>query len=305
MAFGNGTGAFASYGAALGYKTQVGYADGEAGTESFASRVIVCSDINWRLSESIETIIPYGATGIIFDYFGENASELTQDPYVIECYDKDNNLLTLESFNMRNGEQSETLPYEPNFYRIVVSDGGLQLGTGIMKSPTFTFSIPDNLGTSSLAFGSYTAALGNHSLAGGLYTTASGSRSLAFGEGSSDDRTEASGDVSIAIGKHVKATNTGSIALGADTTASGEYSIALGKNTEATMPHAFANGINTKATQSHAIALGSNSNAKGIASLAFGDTNNAEKAYTWALGQRNTVNAIHSLAVGRDNTTNG
>ena len=36
----------------------------------------------------------------------------------------------------------------------------------------FDFNIPDNSGSSSLAFGSYTAALGNHSLAGGLYTQA-------------------------------------------------------------------------------------------------------------------------------------
>lgn len=310
FAFGNATGAFASYGTALGYKTQVGYADVKTNTDSFVGRSVKLKNVSFEAQgmsvryvtiPSLATQVTMTLSNICDDVEPDGSGQITSVFRDIAFYDSNDQFVAYLT------EGANTIPQgDVKWIRIdgyVTTSGSVGYAASFADIQ-FDFNIPDNLGSSSLAFGSYAAALGNHSLAGGLYTTASGSRSLAFGEGSSDNRTEATGDVSIAMGKHVKATNIGSIALGADTTASGEYSVALGKNTEATASHALANGINTKATQSHAIALGNNSNAKGIASLAFGDTNNAEKAYTWALGQRNTVNAIHSLAVGRDNTTN-
>ena len=303
FAFGNGTGTFAQYGVALGYKTQVGYADDDAG--SLVSKTIHLPDVE-NDSDTIEFAVPAEATGITINYTGSDF-----DPGVApikaqaEGYGPPTSGVYLQTIEVYLGENTAKLTNMVGCENVVIGITSLSAFGGKIENITVTFDIPDNLGSSSLAFGSYAAALGNHSLAGGLYTTASGSRAFAFGEGSSDNRTEATGDVSIAMGKHVKATNTGSIALGSDTWSTGEYSVALGKNTRALASYAIANGIDTMATQSHAIALGSNSKAQGIASLAFGDTNNAGKAYTWALGQRNTVNAIHSLAIGRDNTTNG
>lgn len=311
IAQGENPAAFAPYSVALGYKTQTGYADAENQKEfqHLLGSLVTGENMTFEYEEQSQIItIPLQATQVDFSYTTEEEVHLPGNDFDISLE------LTLQYLNEKRESIGEfkfgtnNIPTGARYMRInghPSTTGSAGFAVIHMRNISFQFTISQPVGTSSLAFGSYTAALGNHSLAGGLYTTASGSRAIALGEGSSDNRTEATGDVSIAMGKHVKATNTGSVALGADTTASGEYSIALGKNTSATASHAFANGINTKATQSHAIALGSNSNAKGIASLAFGDTNNAEKAYTWALGQRNIVNAIHSLAVGRDNTTNG
>lgn len=312
IAQGENPAAFAPYSVALGYKTQTGYADAEIQKEfqHLLGSLVTGESMTFEHGGEQSQIItiPLQATQVDFSYTTEEEVYLPGNDFDISLE------LTLQYLNEKRESIGEfkfgtnNIPTGARYMQINGQPsitGSAGFAAIHMRNISFQFTISQSVGTSSLAFGSYTAALGNHSLAGGLYTTASGSRSLAFGEGSSDDRTEATGDTSIAMGKHVKATNTGAIALGIDTRSTGEYSVALGKNTEATASHALTNGINTKATQSHAIALGSNSNAKGIASLAFGDTNNAEKAYTWALGQRNTVNAIHSLAIGRDNTTNG
>lgn len=301
FAFGNATGAFAQYGAALGYKTQVGYADGEAGTESFMSRSVKLEKVSFEAQgfhvkyvaiPSHATQVTMTLSNIYEDVEPEGSGQIDGVFRDIAFYDSN------DQFVDHLIEGTNSIPAgDVKWIRIdgyVITSGSPGYAESFADIQ-FDFSIPDNLGAASLAFGSYTSALGNHSLAGGLYATASGSRAFAFGEGTSDDRTEATGDNSIAMGKHVKATKTGAIALGHNARAGGISSFALGHN---------EGGI-TEATNSFAVAIGRDGHSLGMGSLTFGDGNTTNNAYSWALGQGNTTNAAHSLALGKNNTTEG
>jgi hypothetical protein len=105
--------------------------------------------------------------------------------------------------------------------------------------------------------------------------------------------TVASGDYSVALGRHTEASEVGSTALGDYTVASGEGSFAVG------------HGISTKATTASAkgsIAGGNSTTSSGEGSVAFGNNTLASQKGAVALGTDTTTSAENQVVIGKYNT---
>lgn len=111
------------------------------------------------------------------------------------------------------------------------------------------------------------ANLGSSSVALGSNTAATGAFSTAMGQGS-----RASGTWSAAIGRDAIAGGLGAVAMGSSATASGDESIAIGALVSATTISATAMGWNTTANGSYSTAMGNRASTNSTGgSFVYGD----------------------------------
>ncbi|MDG6361406.1 ESPR-type extended signal peptide-containing protein [Glaesserella parasuis] len=143
----------------------------------------------------------------------------------------------------------------------------------------------------------------------------SGEYSIAIGSNEGTHKTEALGDIAIAMGRNAKARGYASIALGWDTQANATSSLAMMYAARATGIAAVAIGRETSAGD-YASALGNGAKAEGTRSIAIGtnkDANGAESKSgaeatgedSIALGTDATASAAKSIAIGRESKAEG
>ncbi|MWQ76932.1 hypothetical protein GHJ37_07940 [Glaesserella parasuis] len=143
----------------------------------------------------------------------------------------------------------------------------------------------------------------------------SGEYSIAIGSNEGTHKTEALGDIAIAMGRNAKARGYASMALGWDTQANATSSLAMMYAARATGIAAVAIGRETSAGN-YASALGNGAKAEGTRSIAIGtnkDANGAESKSgaeatgedSIALGTDATASAAKSIAIGRESKAEG
>ena len=157
----------------------------------------------------------------------------------------------------------------------------------------------NEIGETSVAFGSNTEASGSRSTALGNGTTASAFAATAMGE-----QTEASGRLSTAMGFLTTASDRASTAMGNGTTASGIYATAMGQETEASGWQSTAMGKETKAIGRQSTAMGRETEASGQWSTAMGVQTIASGSASTAMGGFTTAATEASLTTGLFNDAN-
>ena len=126
-------------------------------------------------------------------------------------------------------------------------------------------------GTGALAIGSgSTASSINYSLAIGTNANTTGNNAIAIGSGASNDKTEASGGASIAIGHGADATGDGTVVVGHNASTTGNYGVAFGQQSTAAVL-ATALGYQTSATASYSTAIGYSASTSTANQLMLGD----------------------------------
>ncbi|MDP0311140.1 ESPR-type extended signal peptide-containing protein [Glaesserella parasuis] len=143
----------------------------------------------------------------------------------------------------------------------------------------------------------------------------SGEYSIAIGSNEGTHKTEALGDIAIAMGRNAKARGYASMALGWDTQANATSSLAMMYAAQATGFAAVAVGRETRAGN-HSTALGGGANATGTRSIAIGAHKDANSTWSGsgaeatgedsiALGTDATASAAKSIAIGRESKAEG
>lgn len=139
---------------------------------------------------------------------------------------------------------------------------------------------------------------------------------------SGGSNSEASGNVSLALGNHARATSisavaiggridgetygpvasgAGSVAIGMSASASGPYSTSIGYMTQASGQGSAAFGGQTNASGTMSIALGRQTVASGSASVAGGRYSEAKAIASGAFGYRTLANGSSSFVIGQSN----
>ena len=152
-------------------------------------------------------------------------------------------------------------------------------------------------GTSGISIGKNVETTGNYGI------------SIGIGE-SEENKTQAAGEYSTAIGTGTQASGNNSIAIGSEyelypgadktpTLANATRATAIGTGAQATQMNALAIGTNAKASgTSGSIAVGLNSIASGMASAAFGTSAKAEGTSSTAFGRNVEASGDNSIAIG-------
>ena len=202
--------------------------------------------------------------------------------------------------------------------------GGADLYAANESSPS---AQPSATGTNAIAIGDSAVSEGNHGVAighnahvdisgsqGSNYGTAIGPHTKADAWGTAvgigqdaSTLTEATGNVSTALGYVAKSTGTGSVAL-TQSRASGDYSFAaaINNNTSsygASGMNSVAIGRQAKTSNSDSIAIGYNNRAVGVRSIAAG-YNNLSYTDGFCFGNGNGSQSA-SVAAGRNNNAWG
>ncbi|MDO9796278.1 ESPR-type extended signal peptide-containing protein [Glaesserella parasuis] len=164
----------------------------------------------------------------------------------------------------------------------------------------------------------YSVAIGREAtvgVIGGEGRPISGEYSIAIGSNEETNKTEALGDIAIAMGRNAKARGYASMALGwntqADATSSlammygahstGYAGVAIGRESNAAA-HSTALGGGAKATGTRSIAIGAHKNANGTWS---GSGAEATQEDSIAIGTDATASAINSIAIGKESKAEG
>ncbi|EQA10709.1 putative YadA-like protein [Glaesserella parasuis D74] len=164
----------------------------------------------------------------------------------------------------------------------------------------------------------YSVAIGREAtvgVIGGQGRPISGEYSIAIGSNEETNKTEALGDIAIAMGRNAKARGYASMALGwntqADATSSlammygahstGYAGVAIGRESNAAA-HSTALGGGAKATGNRSIAIGAHKSASGTWS---GSGAEAMQEDSIAIGTDATASAINSIAIGKESKAEG
>ncbi|MDO9832091.1 ESPR-type extended signal peptide-containing protein [Glaesserella parasuis] len=164
----------------------------------------------------------------------------------------------------------------------------------------------------------YSVAIGREAtvgVIGGEGRPISGEYSIAIGSNEETNKTEALGDIAIAMGRNAKARGYASMALGwntqADATSSlammygahstGYAGVAIGRESNAAA-HSTALGGGAKATGNRSIAIGAHKSANGSWS---GSGAEAMQEDSIAIGTDATASAINSIAIGKESKAEG
>ncbi|MDO9960639.1 ESPR-type extended signal peptide-containing protein [Glaesserella parasuis] len=164
----------------------------------------------------------------------------------------------------------------------------------------------------------YSVAIGREAtvgVIGGEGRPISGEYSIAIGSNEETNKTEALGDIAIAMGRNAKARGYASMALGwntqADATSSlammyrahstGYAGVAIGRESNAAA-HSTALGGGAKATGNRSIAIGAHKSASGTSS---GSGAEATQEDSIAIGTDATASAINSIAIGKESKAEG
>ncbi|MDO9913421.1 YadA-like family protein [Glaesserella parasuis] len=164
----------------------------------------------------------------------------------------------------------------------------------------------------------YSVAIGREAtvgVIGGQGRPISGEYSIAIGSNEETHKTEALGDIAIAMGRNAKARGYASMALGwntqADATSSlammygahstGYAGVAIGRESNAAA-HSTALGGGAKATGNRSIAIGAHKSASGTWS---GSGAEAMQEDSIAIGTDATASAINSIAIGKESKAEG
>lgn len=137
--------------------------------------------------------------------------------------------------------------------------------------------------------------------------------------GEDGNENEASGDVSVALGRTTTATGdyafvagnnntssaTASTAFGQNTTASGDYALASGRFALASGPSALAVGDQVDATGDQSVALGNSTTASSVRAVATGSSTTASGNNSTAMGFDTTASGTSSAAIGAGATASG
>ncbi len=180
--------------------------------------------------------------------------------------------------------------------------GQTEAGTTGMSGATQATSVggyAKATGWGSAAFGQSAKAENTAAVAIGSYATASGFKSIAIGGVFiGDDKTTASGDSSIAIGKSAEAKSEYTIAMGTNAkVASGTGTIAIGYNANAS-GNDTATAIGRAAKAWQGTAIGWDANANGEGATALGSFTNADSKYATAVGSGAKATWNNAVALG-------
>lgn len=164
----------------------------------------------------------------------------------------------------------------------------------------------------------YSVAIGREAtvgVIGGQGRPISGEYSIAIGSNEEANKTEALGDIAIAMGRNAKARGYASMALGWNTQANETSSLAMMYGARSTGYAGVAIGRESNAA-AHSTALGGGANATGNRSIAIGTHKNANGTWSGsgaeatqedsiAIGTDATASAINSIAIGKESKAEG
>ena len=186
----------------------------------------------------------------------------------------------------------------------------LLISPAVYADEAFVYVAPDGAenanvsGTSGISIGKNVETSANYGI------------SIGIGE-SAENKTQASGEYSTAIGTGTQASGKNSIAIGSEyelypgadktpTLASATRATAIGTGAQATQMNALAIGTNAKASgTAGSTAVGLNSIASGMASAAFGPSAYAEGWNSVAFGKSTEASGDNSIAMGFQATAAG